>query len=66
MTSETYSRVLAEIAAAADEASPENVATCLTCGFRWDDTKSTSLTPPPSGRCPNEYNHPEENCEETS
>jgi hypothetical protein len=38
---------------------PENVAECGTCGFRWDDTKSTDLTPAPAGRCPNEYNHPD-------
>lgn len=56
MTPETYARVLAEI-----EATPttprENVAVCGECGFAWDDTKSTSLTPAPSARCPNEYNH---------
>lgn len=32
-------------------------ATCGTCGRRWDDAKSTSLTPVPAGRCPFEYAH---------
>ena len=31
--------------------------TCGTCGRRWDDAKSTSLTPTPAGRCPFEYAH---------
>lgn len=32
-------------------------ATCGECGLRWDDALSTSVTPSPSGRCPNEYDH---------
>lgn len=31
--------------------------TCGTCGLSWDDAKSTSWTPVPSGRCPFEYFH---------
>lgn len=34
-------------------------ATCGTCGLSWDDGKSTSWTPAPSGRCPFEYFHRE-------
>lgn len=30
---------------------------CLTCGRAWNDEKSTSVTPVPSGRCPFEYEH---------
>jgi hypothetical protein len=33
------------------------VATCGTCGFRWNDALCTDITPVPSGRCPNEYGH---------
>lgn len=38
------------------------IATCGTCGRKWDDSKSTSMTPVPSGRCPFEPFHadPEE------
>jgi hypothetical protein len=32
-------------------------ATCGHCGLSWDDSKGTSLTPAPSGRCPFEYFH---------
>lgn len=32
-------------------------ATCGNCGLSWDDGKSTSWTPVPSGRCPFEYFH---------
>ena len=32
--------------------------TCGACGFQWDDALCTSITPVPSGRCPNEYGHP--------
>lgn len=32
-------------------------ATCGHCGLSWDDGKSTSWTPAPSGRCPFEYFH---------
>jgi hypothetical protein len=35
-------------------------ATCGTCGLSWDDSKSTGRTPTPSGRCPFEAFHPEE------
>jgi hypothetical protein len=31
--------------------------TCGCCGLSWDDAKSTSMTPVPSGRCPFEYFH---------
>jgi hypothetical protein len=58
MTPETYATVLAEIRATPDTP-PQNIAMCGACGFRWDDTKSTRLTPAPSARCPNEYNHEE-------
>lgn len=36
------------------------IAKCGTCGFRWNDKLITSLTPAPSGRCPNEYGHKSE------
>jgi transcription elongation factor Elf1 len=36
------------------------VATCGNCGLSWDDSKSTSMTPAPSGRCPFEAYHKEE------
>jgi len=56
MRPETYAAVLGEIRATPD--TPEqNIAACGTCGFRWDDTIVTSLTPAPAARCPNEYNH---------
>lgn len=56
---EAYEQVLAEIRATPGTP-PGNVAECGTCGFRWDDTIVTSLTPAPAARCPNEYNHAEE------
>lgn len=59
MTPETYASVLDEIRAT-DETDPANVAECGACHFRWDDSVITSLTPAPSARCPNEYNHEEE------
>ena len=34
--------------------------TCGTCGLSWDDSISTSMTPVPSGRCPFEPFHPDE------
>lgn len=37
-----------------------NMAECGACGFRWNDALCTSLTPAPSARCPNEYNHDDE------
>ncbi len=37
----------------------KNAATCFTCGLSWDDGKSTSYTPTPSGRCPFEAFHEE-------
>jgi hypothetical protein len=58
MTPETYAKILVQIIATAGT-KPENIATCGTCGFRWDDSIPTELTPAPSGRCPNEYNHAE-------
>jgi hypothetical protein len=39
-------------------------ATCGTCGLSWDDGVSTSWTPAPSGRCPFEYFHEEEDDED--
>lgn len=56
MTPEAYAAVLAEIAVSAGT-DPRSIAECGECGFRWDDSKSTSLTPAPAARCPNEYNH---------
>jgi hypothetical protein len=56
MNDEQYKQILAEIRATADTP-PQNVATCGACGFSWDDSKSTSLTPAPGARCPNEHNH---------
>jgi hypothetical protein len=54
--SATYEAILDKIRAT--PATPrENVATCGACGFSWDDAISTSFTPAPSARCPNEYNH---------
>jgi len=35
----------------------EDKATCETCGLSWDDGKVTSMTPVPSGRCPFESFH---------
>lgn len=35
------------------------MAECGACGFRWNDALITSITPVPSARCPNEYNHPD-------
>jgi hypothetical protein len=58
MTPETYARVLAKIKATPGTP-PMDIAECGSCGFKWDDTMSTSLTPAPSARCPNEYNHEE-------
>jgi hypothetical protein len=37
-----------------------DLATCGTCGRTWDDALVTSVTPAPSGRCPFEYEHGEE------
>jgi hypothetical protein len=34
-----------------------NIVVCLGCGFTWDDSIPTALTPAPAARCPNEYNH---------
>jgi hypothetical protein len=34
-----------------------DAATCGHCGFTWNDALITSVTPTPSGRCPNEYGH---------
>lgn len=38
---------------------------CGTCGRGWDDTVSTSCTPTPSGRCPFEGEHNENDEKET-
>lgn len=40
------------------------MATCGNCGFSWNDALMTSLTPTPSGRCPNEYGHEDEDEDE--
>lgn len=37
-----------------------NATVCGYCRRGWDDTISTSLTPVPSGRCPFEYDHEEQ------
>lgn len=31
---------------------PQTFTRCGTCGRAWDDSKPTSMTPAPSGRCP--------------
>ena len=36
---------------------PSGWALCGHCGTAWNDDKSTSVTPTPSGRCPFEYDH---------
>lgn len=56
MTPESYARVLTAIAPTA-ASDPLNIAKCGTCGFTWDDSVPTDLTPAPAARCPNEYNH---------
>lgn len=62
MTPEAYDRMLAEIAVHDYKPGDKrrNVARCGSCGFTWDDSKATDLTPAPSARCPNEYNHEDE------
>lgn len=39
---------------------PPGEATCGTCGLSWDDDLATSMTPAPSGRCPFEAFHPDD------
>jgi hypothetical protein len=39
------------------ETLPKGWALCGHCGRGWNDEKSTSVTPTPSGRCPFEYEH---------
>jgi len=39
---------------------PPGRTTCGHCGLSWDDDISTSYTPAPSGRCPFEYFHVDE------
>ncbi len=39
---------------------PPGKTTCGTCHLSWDDDKVTGMTPTPSGRCPFEYFHAEE------
>jgi hypothetical protein len=56
---DTYLRVLREIQATPGTP-PDHVVTCKACGFAWDDTIITSVTPAPGARCPNEYNHEED------
>lgn len=43
-----------------DDSAATDPATCGTCGLTWDDAKPTSWTPAPSGRCPFEYFHKDE------
>lgn len=38
-------------------AAPEGFTRCGHCRRAWDDSRSTDLTPAPSGRCPFEYWH---------
>lgn len=38
-------------------AASRTLSQCGTCGRSWDDSVTTSLTPAPSGRCPFEYFH---------
>lgn len=64
MTTESYERML-DLIVATPNTDPANRVECGECGFKWDDSISTSFTPAPSGRCPNEYNHAEESEEET-
>jgi hypothetical protein len=45
---------------ARDDSEPRELhdfTTCGTCGFSWDDSIITSVTPVPSGRTPCEYFH---------
>lgn len=44
----------------------EDRSTCGTCGLSWDDGKVTSMTPAPSGRCPFESFHSQDDEEEDS
>lgn len=37
---------------------------CGTCGLAWDDAIVTSMTPVPSGRCPFEYFHEDDEYDE--
>lgn len=39
---------------------PPGEMTCGACGRSWDDSVVTSVTPVPSGRCPFEYDHDDE------
>jgi hypothetical protein len=57
MRPETYEAILARIKVDPANTDLSDIATCPTCGFQWDDTIVTELTPTPAGRCPNEYNH---------
>lgn len=60
MTPEAYARILALIAASDANTDLRDIMECGVCGFRWDDSIPTELTPSPAGRCPNEYNHESE------
>lgn len=42
-----------------DEEDASDIATCGTCGLTWNDTRPSSRTPAPSGRCPFEHIHEE-------
>lgn len=59
MTPETYAQVLKRIKVTTSTRAAD-IAECGECGFCWDDSISTMLTPVPAGRCPNEYNHAED------
>lgn len=65
MTPESYDMVLTQIAVDPGETTTglACVVTCGACGFTWNDALSTELTPAPAARCPNEYNHEEEDNE---
>lgn len=42
-----------------DAEDPSDIATCGACGLSWNNTRSSSRTPTPSGRCPFEHVHEE-------
>lgn len=39
---------------------PHGWSLCETCHRAWNDSKGTSVTPAPAGRCPFEYDHEDE------
>lgn len=42
---------------AAHKPAPAHWCRCGACGRAWDDSRSTTWTPAPAGRCPFEYWH---------